>query len=179
MRFVISFLSLILAATTINAKTTAVFNCEMLSATSMTIENGRLGIKAERPKLIGKKIQFQIFTEPYSRNEDSYQVDIYAQSDGPQYFSDDPTPSYTITTSPNFMFCGDIMGGFSMNENTITFFNSTGGYLKLSRYYKNDFDGVMVSSGAVSHYTTMVGLNCMDAKFDLYDFIEFHNSWNN
>ena len=74
---------------------------------------------------------------------------------------------------------GDFMGGFSMNEDAITFFNSTGCYLKLSRYYKNDFDGVMISSDAVSHLTTMVGLNCMDAKFDVHEFIEFHNLWNN
>ena len=177
MRICSVIFSIIFTATNAHAYVTATFQCEIISATLNSISEGKKEFSGNVLDFVGNRIRFKITAQPHQSMKTFYQIDMSSQSDGPHKFFNErgPTLSYQINAEGDYTVGGGEHGGFALDTDEVTFFTSTGRFVKLTRYDGFDYEGLMVQGGF--GYVSTLGLDCQSSDYDAAYFANFHYSW--
>ena len=176
MRLISVLFMISVMASAVQARVVATFNCEVIAATSLGIEEGRKKFALPDETDYGKQVRIRVIMEP-NPNYNWYQVDVSVEFKGSPFYTNFPIQSYdNIMVSDDEIKGGTWYGGFRLSADRVQFFSDEATAIYLRRYYRSDFNGLMITGGSgTSSWTN--GLNCQSSKYNEQDFINFHNSW--
>ena len=170
MRLIVLLFLASVMSSAVQARVVATFNCEVISATALSVEEGRSDFfgKMDNSR---KRLQIKITMQPDKDYDRYYRIKPEIES---MYFGIGIL-SYDIELIKDRLVGGSFLGGVELSPDRVRFFTSDHNVINLGRYYRNDFHGFMIFSRLMSTWT--YGLNCQSSKYDERDFINFHNSW--
>ncbi|MGC6520150.1 MAG: hypothetical protein ACON37_09035 [Candidatus Puniceispirillaceae bacterium] len=162
-------------ASAVQARVVATFNCEVISATALSVEEGRSLYFGQSDDHRGKRLQLKIIMQPDPDYDLFYELKPELKMTNSISFMQ-PIGSYDIELKKNRLVGGSFLGGVELSSDRVRFYASDTQVINLERYYRSDFHGFMILSQLMSTWT--YGLNCQSSEYDERDFFNFHKSWN-